>query len=119
MTYLYQRLREAARSVAVVANVHGGYSPDILSHDTQRDWAAWCRKGILDIVSTQNYSDDDDAVIRQVSSDLSAVPEEVPFLPAVKVEDLGRGGRQSEFIRSTRAIGVAYFVYGSGFRIQG
>ena len=107
----YFRLKKAAPQVSVTANVHGGYSSDILAHDTLRDWAAWCRDGILDIISTQNYSDDDEFVARQIASDLAAIPPHVPFLPAIKVEDLSRGGRQLAFIRSTRAVGTAYFVY--------
>ncbi len=109
MELFYHCIKQASVGTAVIANVYGGFSPDILKRDTLRNWIDWCNVGIVDILSTQNYAADNEA-IAQIAADLARIPPEIPFLPAIDVEDIANGGKQTEFIGSTRALGVAYFV---------
>lgn len=111
MRELSERIRKANPRVPIVANVHGGWMPEILMHDTLRDWMSWAHEGLVDAVSTQNYIDDDQACIAQIQSDRQRLPEGMPFVPAITTGDISRGDRQLQAIRKLGAQGVAYFVY--------
>jgi uncharacterized lipoprotein YddW (UPF0748 family) len=109
MHFFFHRLKNDASTINVIANVYGGHSSDPMSRDTLRNWVDWCHEGILDVISTQNYGDNE-LIIDQIASDLTFIPPNIPFLPAISVEDIDHNNRQLKFIRSTQAVGAVYFV---------
>lgn len=104
-------VRQANPEMPLIANVYGGWQADVLTHDTLRNWMQWADEKLVDAVSTQNYTDDDSECRRQIASDLSHIPQGMPFVPAITTRDIAGGGKQLETIRQMHCAGVAFFVY--------
>lgn len=103
-------LRDARKDIWIVANVHGGYSPDRTQQDRLRDWVAWESEGLIDEVSTQNYTDDIAEAYRMVRGDLDHLSPQAFLLPAITIRDLERESTLLTTMRSIPVTGIIYFV---------
>jgi uncharacterized lipoprotein YddW (UPF0748 family) len=110
MRMLSTALRSAREDVRIVANVHGGYSPDQKSQDRLRDWVAWESEGLIDELSTQNYTDDIEEAHSIIRTDLDHLSIQALLLPAITIRDIERGSTLLAAVRSISVTGIVYFV---------
>jgi len=110
MRMLSTALRDAREDLWIVANVHGGYSPDRTQQDRLRDWIAWESEGLIDEISTQNYTDDNAEAHRIIRADFDHLSTRGLLLPAITILDIERESTLLTTVRMTPITGIVYFV---------